>query len=104
MNSEPNQLSEKLDILILASLDGVISDEQFAWLDKQIIENPEVAQYYVEFMSIYTGLRQPGDVSTSFSPPPKGTIPTSEELLLRAIEIDERIRAKVTAEKSQRKA
>jgi hypothetical protein len=53
--------------LILASIDGTITPEEFAVLDRGICENPEIADQYAEFMLLYTGLRQPGEGSACFS-------------------------------------
>ncbi len=93
-----------LDESILASLDGEISEEQFAWLDRQIAENPAAAQHYVEFMAIYTGLRQLGDVSVSCAPADKDDASIVEKLLSEAIEYDERVCTELAAEEVLRKA
>lgn len=53
--------------LILAAIDGTISNEDFARLDHAIRTNPDVANHYAEFMLLYAGLRQPGQVSTFFT-------------------------------------
>jgi len=93
-----------LDESILASLDGKISEEQFAWLDRQIAENPAAAQHYVEFMAIYTGLRQLGDVSVSCVPPDKDDALIVKKLLSEVIEYDEKVRTELAAEEVLRKA
>lgn len=53
--------------VILAAIDGTISPEEFAGLDEAIRTNPDAADYYAEFMLLYTGLRQPGQGSACFS-------------------------------------
>ena len=93
-----------LNELILASLNGEIGEERFAWLDRQIAENPAAVQHYVEFMAIYTGLRQLGDVSVSCATPDKDDALVVEELLSEAIEYDERVCAELAAEEVSRKA
>ncbi|MCK5000910.1 MAG: NPCBM/NEW2 domain-containing protein [Anaerohalosphaera sp.] len=65
-------MNEKMDFialnrLILASIDGTISSEDFSRLDKMIASNPAIADHYAEFMSIYVALREPGEVATSFT-------------------------------------
>jgi hypothetical protein len=57
----------KWNQMILAAIDGTISREDFECLDNAIRTSPEVANHYVLFMLLYTGLRQPGQVSTFFT-------------------------------------
>jgi hypothetical protein len=57
----------KWNQLILSAIDGTISPDDFARLDNEIRTNLDLANHYVEFMLLYAGLRQPGQVSTFFS-------------------------------------
>jgi len=50
----------KLSELLIALLEGSISAQELVELDKQIISNPDVRKYYTEFLTVFTGLRQPG--------------------------------------------
>ena len=63
--------ADKLELnrLILAALDGSIGNEAFAELERRIGEEEGTAEYYAEFMAVYIGLRQPGQVCTSFIHP-----------------------------------
>ena len=55
----------KLSELLIALLEGSISTRELAELDKQIVSNPDVRKYYIEFLTVFTGLRQPGAPFTS---------------------------------------
>jgi hypothetical protein len=57
----------ELNQLILSAIDGNIATADFARLDRWIRDDSEAANHYVEFMILYAGLRQPGQVSTFFS-------------------------------------
>jgi len=61
--------AEQLELvrLVLGAIDGTITPEEFAQLDKSICENPEAADQYAEFMLLYTGLREPGQGSACYS-------------------------------------
>ncbi len=48
----------RLSELILASLDGTISPEEFASLDKMMVTDAQARRYLLEYMTVYTGLRQ----------------------------------------------
>ena len=54
----------ELNKLILELLDGVISDERFAELDRLIAEDAETAEYYAEFIAVNSALCKPGAVGT----------------------------------------
>ena len=57
----------ELNRLILSAIDGNISEGDFVRLDKWLRSDSEATNHYVEFMILYAGLRQPGQVSTFFS-------------------------------------
>ena len=54
----------ELNKLILELLDGAISEERFAELDRLITEDPEAAEYYAEFIAVNSALCKPGAVGT----------------------------------------
>jgi hypothetical protein len=53
--------------LILASIDGTITPEEFAVLDRGICENPEIADQYAEFMLSLPDYGSGGEGSACFS-------------------------------------
>ena len=58
MNKNDNHA--ELSELLIALLEGTISSRDLSELDRQIINDPDVRKYYTEFLTVYTGLRQPG--------------------------------------------
>ena len=65
MNDKTDYIA--INKLILASIDGTISSEDFSHLDQLIAGDPAIADHYAEFMSIYVALREPGEVATAFT-------------------------------------
>lgn len=59
MKSNPNKDFE-LSELIIESLNGTITDEQSAYLNRVIKEDPDVADMYLDFISVHTVLNRHG--------------------------------------------
>lgn len=53
--------------LILAAIDGSITSEQFRILDKQLGENPEVLDFYAQFVNLQYQLRQSQNIFTEMT-------------------------------------
>jgi hypothetical protein len=77
--------------LILELLDGTISDERFAALDRMIAEEPEAACHYAEFIAVNSALCKPGSVGTYVIAPTKVVGPDVDELLWQALAENEKL-------------
>ncbi len=96
-----------LSELLIESLNGTISDEQFHHLEEQLITDPEALRYYVEFMSICGGLRHHYNLIHTTTPGMSlydEDDPEGAKLLREAIEKDEKRRAEIAAEEARRQA
>lgn len=80
----------ELNRLILELLDGTISDERFAALDRMIVEQPEVACHYGEFIAVNSALCKPGSVGTYVIAPSKVVGPDVDEVLWQALAENEK--------------
>jgi hypothetical protein len=79
--------------IILKALDDDISSERFAHLDELIVNDPSIAQHYVEFMATQVGLcESAGAFATSFNN-------TNDELLWQALAESEKTAAGIQIEK-----
>ena len=95
----------KLNELIVESLEGVISADNFAQLEAMLADNPSALQYYAEFLMVNTGLRGGNISENDFIPEPldeEHDPITTVELLREIIDQGEKARAKRAAEESQR--
>jgi ferric-dicitrate binding protein FerR (iron transport regulator) len=97
----------KLNELIVESLEGAISADNFARLETMLADDPSALQYYAEFLMVNTGLRSGGISENSFTPEPldeKHDPVTTVELLREIIDQGEKARTKRAAEEEQRVA
>ena len=58
----PNKQTD-LEVLFLKSLDGMLSDEEYAKLTDCLREDPATLDYYLEFMSVCAGMIKPGEMT-----------------------------------------
>ncbi len=99
-----------LEEILLQCLDGKVNEQGFAWLNKQIIEDPKQAEHYAEFMAIYAALREPGGISGALSTTDmeitklNTDIPSKESILLEYIELDKKFREQKAKEEAKRQA
>jgi FecR-like protein len=97
----------KLNELIVESLEGAISADNFARLETMLADDPSALQYYAEFLMVNTGLRSGGVSEKDFTPEPldeKHDPVTTVELLREIIDQGEKARTKRAAEEEQRVA
>ena len=95
----------KLNELIVESLEGAISADNFAQLEAMLADDPSALQYYAEFLMVNTGLRGGNISENDFIPEPLNEEHdpiTTVELLREIIDQGEKARAKRAAEESQR--
>ena len=55
----------QLEELILMEIEGVIEEFQFEVLQERLRNDPDALKLYVELMSLYSALSQPGEVALS---------------------------------------
>jgi ferric-dicitrate binding protein FerR (iron transport regulator) len=80
----------ELNKLILELLDGTISSERFAVLDRMITKEPEAASYYAEFIAVNSALCKPGSVGTYVIAQNKFVEPDIDEVLWKALAEEEK--------------
>jgi len=96
MTSNPEKFAEFFGLLS-ALRDEVITDAQFAQLDKLLTANPEAQQYYVEYIMLCVELRKYQALNG-------GNEPQAEDIMRETLEQSENISAQHAAEEDQRKA
>jgi len=94
MTSNPEKFAEFFGLLS-ALRDEVITDAQFAQLDKLLTANPEAQQYYVEYIMLCVELRKYQALNGSNEP-------KAEDIMRETLEQSENISAQYAAEEDQR--
>ncbi len=69
MSRQSDSFNDNFVELLLLTLDGKITDEQFKSLQDQIIHNPEARECYYQFMATYVGFVSYGGSGLSFFKP-----------------------------------
>jgi len=96
MTSNPEKFAEFFGLLS-ALRDEVITDAQFAQLDKLLAVNPEAQQYYVEYIMLCVELRKYQALN-------ENSEPEAEDIMRETLEQSENISAQYAAEEKQQKA
>jgi hypothetical protein len=83
----------KLSELFFRVLENDISDDLLVLLREKLSENPEIRQYYVEFMNVCAILHQHSDVSSATIPPEYSDLSEDQRILAEVIDKDLQNRA-----------
>ena len=88
--------------LILKSLEGTVSREEFDLLKRRLEEEPDAAKHYVDFMATYAAMYQPGSACAFVLAPDADGEVRFDDMLWHALAENEKIAAGIEVTSSGR--